>query len=82
MSALHVQKLRNVPVFLYVVLLLPSNRLSPFGVVLGLALHKVILDGNFIHCCISSNVDIQQRIASVLQVSKNFQPPVGCFAVL
>ena len=29
---------------------------------------KVILDGNFIHCCVSSNVDIQQRIASVLQV--------------
>ncbi|CAM9597168.1 unnamed protein product [Ascophyllum nodosum] len=32
--------------------------------------YKVILDGNFIHCCVSSNVDIQQRIASVLQGAK------------
>lgn len=31
-------------------------------------LQKVILDGNFIHGCISSKVDIQQRLASVLQV--------------
>lgn len=29
--------------------------------------YKVILDGNFIHGCISTNVDIEQRLASVLQ---------------
>lgn len=30
---------------------------------------QVILDGNFIHGCISMNVDIEKRLASVLQVS-------------
>ncbi|CAM9944670.1 unnamed protein product, partial [Scytosiphon promiscuus] len=39
-----------------------------FRIVYGIsAPYKVILDGNFIHGCISSKVDIQQRLASVLQ---------------
>ncbi|CAM9311787.1 unnamed protein product [Pylaiella littoralis] len=39
-----------------------------YRIVYGIsAPYKVILDGNFIHGCISSKVDIEQRLASVLQ---------------
>ncbi|CAN0134281.1 unnamed protein product [Discosporangium mesarthrocarpum] len=39
-----------------------------FRIVYGIAPpYKVILDGNFIHQCITSKVDIEARLASVLQ---------------
>ncbi|CBN74552.1 conserved unknown protein [Ectocarpus siliculosus] len=40
-----------------------------FRIVYGIsAPYKVILDGNFIHGCISSKVDIEKRLTSVLQL--------------
>ncbi|CAB1116648.1 unnamed protein product [Ectocarpus sp. CCAP 1310/34] len=42
-----------------------------FRIVYGIsAPYKVILDGNFIHGCISSKVDIEKRLTSVLQGAK------------
>lgn len=49
-------------------LLTESSLRTPLPPCFAFVVFQVILDGNFIHGCISSNVDIESRLASVVQV--------------